>query len=391
MQAVYLDCFSGISGNMILGALLDIGLPESELRGALDQLKVSGYELSIATVTKCGISATYVDVVLTKKHHHRHLPDIIKIIDEAALPAEVKEKSKAVFLKLAEAEAKVHGTTVQKIHFHEVGAVDAIVDVVGAVFGFHYLGIEKIYVSKLNVGGGFVRCSHGLMSVPAPATVELLKGIPYYAGEIKKELVTPTGAAITAALAADFGDMPAHFTSEKIGYGAGTWDLEIPNVLRIHQGTLNTQAANSEAIVVETNIDDLNPQNYDYIMDRLFEKGALDVWLTPIVMKKGRPALTLSVLIPGTDECLKIISAVLFAETTTLGMRHYKVQRTMAERKFVQIELPWGKVNVKYGMYQGLVCNYAPEYEDCRRIAEAHGIPLKTVQQAAINEASKLC
>lgn len=391
MQAVYLDCFSGISGNMILGALLDIGLPESELRGALDQLKVSGYELSIASVSKCGVSATYVDVVLTKKQHHRHLPDIIKIIDEAALPLEVKEKSKAVFMKLAEAEAKVHGTTVQKIHFHEVGAVDAIVDVVGAVFGFHYLGIEKIYVSKLNVGGGFVRCSHGLMSVPAPATVELLKGIPYYAGEIKKELVTPTGAAITAALAASFGDMPSHFTTEKIGYGAGTWDLEIPNVLRIHLGTLSARAATSEAIVVETNIDDLNPQNYDYIMDRLFENGALDVWLTPIIMKKGRPAVTLSVLIPETDECLRRISATLFAETTTLGMRHYKVQRTMADRKFVQIELPWGKVNVKYGIYQGQICNYAPEYEDCRRIAEAHGIPLKAVQQAAINEASKLC
>lgn len=391
MQAVYFDCFSGISGNMILGALLDIGLPESELRGALDQLKISGYELSIATVTKCGVSATYVDVILTKKHHHRHLPDIIKIIDDAALPAEVKEKSKAVFMKLAEAEAKVHGTTVQKIHFHEVGAVDAIVDVVGAVFGLHYLGIEKIYVSKLNVGGGFVRCSHGLMSVPAPATVELLKGIPYYAGEIKKELVTPTGAAITAALASDFGEMPSHFTTEKIGYGAGTWDLEIPNVLRIHLGTLNTRAVNTEAIVVETNIDDLNPQNYDYIMDRLFKNGALDVWLTPIIMKKGRPAVTLSVLIPGTDECQKSISAVLFAETTTLGMRHYTVQRTISDRKFVQVELPWGKVNVKYGIYHGKVCNYAPEYEDCRRIAEVQGIPLKTVQQAAINEAVKLC
>lgn len=390
MQAVYLDCFSGISGNMILGALLDVGLPESVLREALDELKVTGYELKISRVTKCGISAAYVDVLLTKKQHHRHLPDIIAIIDGADLPAAVKERSKAVFMKLAEAEAKVHGTTVQKIHFHEVGAVDAIIDVVGAVFGFHYLGIEKIYVSKLNVGGGFVRCSHGLMSVPAPATVELLKGIPYYPGEIKKELVTPTGAAITAALAAGFGDMPPNFTSETIGYGAGTWELEIPNVLRMHLGSINTEASNSEAIVVEANIDDLNPQNYDYVMDKLFKNGALDVWLTPIIMKKGRPAVLLSALIPGTGEFLQSISAILLAETTTLGMRHYKVQRIMADRKFVQVDLPWGKVNIKYGMCQGKVCNYAPEYEDCRKLAEEHGIPLKTVQQAAMNEAAKL-
>lgn len=387
MRAVYLDCFSGISGNMLLGALLDIGLPEAALRGALDKLPVAGYELKISRVTKCGVSASYVDVVLTKRQHHRHLPDIFNIIDGADLEPDVKERSKQVFMKLAEAEAKVHGTSVQKIHFHEVGAVDAIVDVVGTVFGFHYLGIEKIYVSKLNAGGGFVKCSHGLMSVPAPATVELLKGIPYYSGEIKKELVTPTGAAIVAALAAGFGDMPSAFRSETIGYGAGTWDLEIPNVLRMHLGTMAGSADTAGAIVVEANIDDCNPQNYDYVMDKLFAAGALDVWVTPIIMKKGRPAVTLSVLISNTEELLKTVSAILLTETTTLGLRHYQVQRTMADRKFIQVTLPWGKVNVKFGIYNGLICNFAPEYEDCRKLAELHGVPLKTVQQAAMNEA----
>ena len=375
---------------MILGALLDCGLPEEALREMLNKLPVTGYELKITRVSKCGVSASYVDVALTKKQHHRHLPDILSIIEQADLDERVKERSKQVFLKLAEAEAKVHGTTLQKIHFHEVGAVDAIVDVVGAVFGFHYLGIDKIFVSKLNVGGGFVRCSHGLMSVPAPATVELLKGIPYYSGEIKKELVTPTGAAIVAALAAGFGDMPSDFTSQLIGYGAGTWDLDIPNVLRMHVGSLDTGTAKDQAIMIEANIDDLNPQNYEYIMDKLFKAGALDVWLTPIIMKKGRPAVTLSVLVPGDEQLLENIRFIIFTETSTLGMRHYTVGRTVMERKFIQVDLPWGKVNVKFGMYGGKTCNYAPEYEDCRRLAEEKGAPLKFVQQAAMDEAGKL-
>jgi uncharacterized protein (TIGR00299 family) protein len=375
---------------MLLGALLDIGLPEAELRKALAGLPVTGYDLKVERITKCEVSATYVDVVVTKRQHHRHLPDIISIIDGSSLAAEVKEKSKQVFMKLAEAEAKVHGTTVQKIHFHEVGAVDAIVDVVGSVFGFHYLGIEKLFASKLNVGGGFVKCSHGIMSVPAPATVELLQGIPYYQGDIKKELVTPTGAAILATLSAGFGDMPDGFKSETIGYGAGTWDLEIPNVLRMHLGAMTTARTTPDTIIVEANIDDLNPQNYDYVMDKLFAAGALDVWLTPIIMKKGRPGIKLNALLPSDPGCVDQAGAIILRETTTLGFRHYPVQRTVADRKFMQIELPWGKVNVKFGYYQGKLCNVAPEYEDCRKLAESQEVALKEVQQAAMAEAMKL-
>ncbi|MCX7781508.1 MAG: nickel pincer cofactor biosynthesis protein LarC [Negativicutes bacterium] len=390
MRAVYLDCFSGVSGNMLLGALIDVGVPEQALRDALTALPVSGYEVAISRVEKCGISAAYVDVKVAKRQHHRHLPDIIKIIDRASLKPAVKEKAKQVFQKLAEAEAKVHGTTVEKVHFHEVGAVDAIVDVVGTVFGFDYLGVEQIFVSKLNVGGGFVRCSHGLMSVPAPATVELLKGIPYASGEIKKELVTPTGAALVATLAAGFGAMPEAFRDERIGYGAGTWDLDIPNVLRMHLGVMAKENGPTGTLLVEANIDDFNPQNYEYVMNKLFQAGALDVWLTPIIMKKGRPGIQLSALIPGDGECLQRIGGIIIRETTTLGVRSYPAQRLVAERKFVQIELPWGKINVKFGKYAGEVCNIAPEYEDCRMLAEQHGIPLKAVQQAAMAEALKL-
>lgn len=395
MKAVYLDCFAGVSGNMMLGALIDCGLPEDVLKEELGKLPVHGYEIIVEKVLKCGIQATYVDVKLKEHHHHshenghhnhhehRHLPDIYEIIDNSTLSGAVKEKSKKVFLLLAEAEAKVHGTTADKIHFHEVGAVDAIVDIVGTVFGLDYLGIEAVFSSRLQTGCGFVKCSHGTMPVPAPATAELLKTIPHYSGSIEKELVTPTGAALVGALGIEFGEIPANFKTDSIGYGAGTWDLEIPNTLRMHIGEI-VRPDSDDVLVVEANVDDLNPQVYGYVMDKLFAAGALDVWLTPVIMKKTRPATVLSVLTNG--DRLDEIVAIIFAETSTIGMRYYKVQRCTASRNMIQATTPWGEVTVKVSSFNGNVCTATPEYEDCRRLAEKSGVPLKTIQQAAIAE-----
>ena len=387
MRTLYLECFAGASGNMFLGALLDLGLDEQRLREELAKLAVNNYVLIVKRVQKQGISATYVDVQTGHHHHHhRHLPDIYKIIDEAALDEAVKVKSKQVFGRLAEAEAKVHGATVDKIHFHEVGAVDAIVDIVGTVFGLHYLGIDRIFTSKLQTGTGYVQCSHGRMPVPAPATAELLRGIPYESGDIAKELLTPTGAALVATLSQGHGGMPAGFVSEAIGYGAGTWDLDIPNVLRAVLG--RTEAADGKGdclVVVEANIDDLNPQVYPYVMDKLLAVGAKDVWLTPVIMKKGRPATQLSVLIDCS--ALDTIVNILIAETSTIGVRYHQVDRVIASRELVAVDTAWGQVKVKIGSHLGGVCNIAPEFEDCRRLAEEKGVPLKTVWQHSLTAA----
>jgi len=397
-NAIYLDCFAGISGNMLLGALLDAGAPEALLRTELAKLPVTGYQLSVSRVDKGGISACYLDVQVDEAvQEHRNLADIVAIIDHSTLTAAVKETSKAIFTRLAQAEAKVHGMPLHEIHFHEVGAVDSIVDIVGAAWALDYLTIEQIYASRLHVGNGFVTCCHGLIPVPAPATAELLHGIPYYQGEIEKELVTPTGAAILATLGNGFGKMPEGFMSSKIGYGAGTWNLAIPNVLRLYLGEARDNNATSQGkiqtdeqcLVIEANIDDQNPENYGYIMDKLLATGALDVWLTPIIMKKNRPATTLSVLV--TSNCQTKVTEIILQETTSIGMRFYPVSRAMADREFIVIGLPWGDVKVKISSYQGKICNVAPEYEDCRKIAEKSGMPLKVVQQVALKEALSVC
>lgn len=395
MKTVYFDCFAGISGNMLLGAFLDAGVPEERLRSELAKLNVTGYELKIQRVIKQGIAAVHADVELVHHHHdhehhhehhhhHRYLPDIYAILDQSALAQAVKDNSKKIFLCLAEAEAKVHGTAVDKIHFHEVGAIDSIVDIVGAAFCLHYLGIEKVCASRLQTGSGFVQCSHGQMPVPAPATAELLRNIPYYNGNTEKELVTPTGAAFLAAFGTEFGAIPAGFLSHTIGYGAGGWDLDFPNVLRVHVGELE-QAEEAQMLVIEANIDDLNPQIYEYVMEKLLALGARDVWMTPIIMKKSRPATMLSVLAEGT--LLESIAACLFAETSTIGIRHYPVQRQIAGRVTKKITTPWGEASVKVSSYQNKICNVAPEFEDCRKLAEEHNIPLKQIQQQVLVQA----
>ncbi len=386
MKAMCLSGFSGVSGNMLVGALLDAGLAEKDLRGMAAALPVSGYKLKIKKVLKSGIRATYFEVELDEAAHqpHRRLADIVKIIKASGLGKTVKARSISVFTRLAGAEARVHGTTADKIHFHEVGGVDAIIDIVGTMFGLEKLGIEKVYADSLRTGHGFIKCAHGTLPLPAPATVELLNGIPYTHGDIEKELLTPTGAALLAVVCDGFGDIPEGFIGERTACGAGGWELDIPNVLRARIGELS-QPGKDALTVFETNIDDANPQIFDYVMGRLFKAGALDVWLTPIQMKKNRPAVKLSVLAPAALRAE--VEAVIFMETTTIGIRRYAVLRTAAERRVGKVGTRWGEVRVKTSSVGGKVCSVTPEYEDCRRLAEANGAPLKDVLAAARNPA----
>ncbi|MBQ8491518.1 MAG: nickel pincer cofactor biosynthesis protein LarC, partial [Acidaminococcaceae bacterium] len=335
-------------------------------------------------------------------HEHRNLHDIEKILDQSDLSSDVISKAKEVFLAIARAEAKVHGSTVEEIHFHEVGAIDTIIDVVGNILALQYLGIEKIFTAPVNTGFGFVECAHGQMPVPAPATAELLQGLPHYRGTVDKEMTTPTGAALLKVLAVPVEEVPAGFIGERIGYGAGTRDVAIPNVLRINCGTWESGVTNAAGslgaaaavpvsenaaetlLVLECNLDDMNPEIYPYVLEKLLAAGALDAWLQPIVMKKGRPAQMLKVLCSGESQ--PVLQKIIFTETTTLGVRSYPVQRTALARSWKKVSTPWGEVRVKEGMLDGQVVNAAPEFEDCRQIAEKSGQPLKAVAAAAMKE-----
>jgi len=367
---------------MFLGALVDAGVPEAALREVIDKIDIKGYALIVKPVDKVGIHATHIDVDLTSKHHHRGLSDILKLIREAEIPEAVKEKACLVFQRLGAAEAKVHGMPLEKVHFHEVGAVDAIIDIVGTVFGFHYLGIDRIYCSPLRVGRGFVKAAHGIMPIPAPATAELLNGIPWYPGDIDRELVTPTGAALVAELCSGFGDRPSGFLAEKTAYGAGTWDLIIPNVLRLSVGTIPEEKHSDTKWLLEANVDDSTPEVIAYVIDKLMAAGALDAWITPIIMKKGRPAFLLSALCDETNK-LKV-EDVVFAETSSIGVRWQEVRRTVANRSIVPVMTEWGSVGVKIAERNGEIINVAPEFGDCRALAEQSGTPLKKIYQAAL-------
>jgi uncharacterized protein (TIGR00299 family) protein len=377
-----LDCFSGLSGNMFLGALVDAGVPEAALREVISKIDIKGFSLVVKAVDKVGIHATHIDVDLTSKHHHRGLSDILKLIREADIPEAVKEKSSLVFQRLGAAEAKVHGMPLEKVHFHEVGAVDAIIDIVGTVFGFHYLGIDHIYCSPLRVGRGFVKAAHGVMPIPAPATAELLNGIPWYPGDIDRELVTPTGAALVAELCNGFGDRPTGFLAEKTAYGAGTWDLIIPNVLRLSVGSVPETKSTDSRWLLEANVDDSTPEVIAYVIDKLMSAGALDAWVTPIIMKKGRPAFLVSALCGESSKTA--VEDVVFAETSSIGVRWQEVQRTVADRSIVPVVTEWGSVGVKVAERNGRIINIAPEFGDCRALAEQSGAPLKKIYQAAL-------
>jgi len=380
MRAAYFDCFSGISGDMVLGALVDLGLPVEKLKSELHKLNLFDYQIETKKIAKQSILSTQIKVNVKEGKKERRLEDILSILEKSKLEEKVKELSKAIFTRLATAEAKIHGKDVQKIHFHELGGLDTIIDVVGAVAGMKYLGVEKVYSSPLPVGRGFVKCAHGILPVPAPATLELLKEVPVYGSDIEAELVTPTGAAIISSLVENFGEMPP-MKIDNIGYGAGQRDLPIPNLLRVSIGVIKNAYQEDVVSLIQTNIDDMNPELYEHIVDRLFHEGALDVFLTPIQMKRTRPATMLSV-IAGQEKMEKMLE-IIFDETTTLGIRISKIKRRKLNRENRKVSTKYGKIEVKIGKHDGVVKNISPSYEECRKIATHLKIPLKKVYQEA--------
>jgi pyridinium-3,5-bisthiocarboxylic acid mononucleotide nickel chelatase len=389
MKTAYFDCFSGASGDMILGALVGAGLSPDVLRAELGKLPVHDYELDIRPIVKQGFAATKVDVNVTGQHGHRHLGDITAIIDGSTLMPTVKDRAKRIFTRLAESEAQVHGTTPDKVHFHEVGAVDAIVDIVGACIGVEQLGLTRIVCSPIPVGSGTVRCDHGVMPVPAPATALLLAGVPLAECEEIGELTTPTGAAILTTLAERFGSMPA-MTVNRCGSGAGTREGKTrANILRLFVGEEVAQAGGAgadddladEVVVLEANIDDATGEQIGYCYEALFAAGALDVFTTPVIMKKNRPGVQLSVLAPRDRQ--RACEDVLFAETTTFGVRSHVCRRRKLERSIKKVATPFGEIRVKIGRRGGRVIIASPEYDDCASAAREHGVPLREVMDAA--------
>jgi len=385
MKTLYFDCFSGASGNMILGGLLELGVDADALRNELAKLNLSGIELQIEKVDRSGINSTHVEVKYPHEHVHRHLKDIVKIIYDSSLSATVKQRATAIFTRLAEAEAKVHGIAVERVHFHEVGALDAIVDIVGACIGFEMLGVERFISSALNLGSGTVEIAHGKFPVPPPAVAELVRGIPVHSSEGTGELVTPTGAAIITTVCESYGVLP-QITLEQIGYGAGTRDTKgSPNAIRLMLGeTAGDQVVSKgkveKLVVLESNIDDASPQVLGFAMEKAFELNALDCWFTPIQMKKNRPATLFTVLCEAAD--VTKIQEMLFRETTTLGIRRREVERTSLERSVETVLTEWGEVRVKVSSLDGEVITRKPEFDDLKRIADSSGSSLRSIEGA---------
>jgi len=384
----YFDCFSGISGDMVLGALVDAGAELRAIEGELRKLGLENWKISAEKVQRGAIHATHVRVETQEEHHHRGLAKILERIDAASLGPRAAESARKIFTRLAQAEARVHDVPVEQVHFHEVGAVDSIIDIVGAAVGFDLLGITEFACSALDVGGGQVKTQHGLLPVPAPATAELLRGAPTYSSGIQRELVTPTGAAIATTLAASFGQIPP-MNLRAIGYGAGSADnKEKPNVLRLLIGDRDAaedgEAWDAPVTVIETNLDDMSPQIFGYITEKALEMGALDVFSTPVQMKKDRPGVLLTLLCRVEDSAR--LSDFLFRETTTIGVRMYETRRRILAREQVTVVTPFGDVRMKVARMNGSVLNATPEYDDCRRIAVERDIPLKQVMALAAFE-----
>ena len=385
MKLAYFDCFSGISGDMTLGALVDAGCAADHLRAELQRLNVPGWQLSAEKVWKNGMAATYVKVQAEDQQKHRSLTTILEILGASQLSQPIRDRAAAIFHKLGEAEARVHDVPLEKIHFHEVGAIDAIVDVVGACVGFAALGIDKFASSPLNVGGGTTKMAHGLLPVPAPATASLLTGKPTYSNGVQRELVTPTGAAIVATLCDSFGPQPP-MTVNAIGYGAGTADLEgQPNVLRIMIGEAGEKIVagfDEEIAVIEANLDDMNPQIYGYVLEKAFAAGALDVYTTPVQMKKNRPGTLLTILCKPSDT--NALMSLIFAETTTFGARTYSAQRRALPRESVNVNTAYGDVRIKLSRVNGRILHVTPEFDDCRKLATEKNVPLQQVISEAL-------
>jgi uncharacterized protein (TIGR00299 family) protein len=381
MKTLYFDCFAGASGDMILGAMVAAGVEAEELRQQLSLLNVDGFKINFETVDRSGLSATYARVETAHEHKHRHLSDIKQIIEQSAVSDAAKKLSIQIFSRLAEAEARVHNEPVDHVHFHEVGALDAIVDVVGAAICFDLLKIDRFLSSPLHVGSGMIQMAHGRFPVPPPAVAELLKGVPFYSTDIQGELLTPTGAAIITTVCHEFGPIPPMKT-EVTGYGAGTRQYQdFPNVLRVMLGETEADGATDERLwMIETNIDDMSPQLLGHVMDVAFEQGALDCYFTPVQMKKNRPGVLLSVLCE-SDKKESLLN-LLFTETTTLGVRSYEVTRRALRRSMMRVETQYGPIDVKVAHLNGRVVNEMPEFDQVRAAAKKAGVALKAVEDA---------
>jgi uncharacterized protein (TIGR00299 family) protein len=381
MKILYFDCFSGISGDMTLAALLDLGLPEDKLKKELERLGLGNYSLEVHQGSRSGIAATGLEVrVGPHEEHHRRLSDIRKMIQTSPLEQGVKDLSLAIFQRLAEAEARVHRTEVEKVHFHEVGAVDSIVDIVGTAIGINHFKPEMIFSSELPMGRGFVQCQHGRLPLPAPATLEILRGYPVKSADVEGELVTPTGAAIVATLSSQAISFPS-MTVQGIGYGMGRKEFpDRPNLLRLALGEASGNYLADRVAVLESNIDDMNPEFYDYLMERLFQGGALDVSLSPVMMKKNRPGTLLRVIAEERDA--ERLSELILRESTTLGVRNYPVGRKKLPREVREVETRFGKVRVKVSGD----LRFQPEYDDCRKIAREKGVPIQEVYAEAMKK-----
>jgi uncharacterized protein (TIGR00299 family) protein len=395
LKIAYFDCFSGISGDMCLGAVVDAGVSLQELEKELKKIPIGGYRLTAKKVKRSGFTSTKVDIaVLAQRlapHALRKWKDIEKIINRSRLSEEIKQRGRRIFKRLFEAEAKVHGEAFERVHLHELGAVDCIVDIFGTILGLNILGLEKVFSSPINLGSGFVETEAGILPVPAPATVEILKKVPVYSKDVPFELTTPTGAAIIKEISSGFGDMPP-IDIGKIGIGAGNRDLkDRPNVLRLFIG--NPLLAphppftkgrmegllDENVIVIETNVDDMNPQIYEYVMEKLFKAGALEVYLTQVLMKKGRPGVKMTVLC--NKEQLENLMKIVLKETSTLGLRFYEAKRRILHREIKTVDTEFGKVRVKFSKLGDDILKAAPEYEDCKRIAKKLNIPLLEVMK----------
>jgi uncharacterized protein (TIGR00299 family) protein len=392
VRVAYFDCVAGISGDMALGALIDAGADAEEIRDRLATLPLEPYEIEVEERQSAGIRATKVTVRAESTALVRTYSSIRLLLDAASLPAAVKATAQRIFRRLAEAEARIHRKELELVTFHEVGGIDSIVDIVGTSLALDLLGIERVVSSPVPTGTGMVRTDHGLLPLPTPAVVELLRGAPMYSLDVSVELVTPTGAAILAAMAEGFGDLPP-MEIESVGYGAGTHELEFPNVVRVFVGTLSearsrsADAATTGEVVLATNVDDLNPELYEYVLERLLGAGAQDAWLTPIVMKKSRPAVTVSVLCSAARE--PELRRILFRETGTLGVRSTPVSKLALERDSLKVETSVGTVAVKVGLLDGRPVTVAPEFEDCAKAARDSGIPARDVYEEALGLARR--
>jgi hypothetical protein len=389
-KILYFDCFAGASGDMVLGALLDAGLPLAELEAALGSLMIPGYRLSADHVLRSGLSATKFRLIEPEghgdphdhghahpHHDHRSLADIVALIERSSLGADSRARAIALFRRLAEVEAGIHQMPVERVHLHEVGELDSIIDIVGAVFGLQWFGADRIVSSPLNVGGGTVHSAHGVFPVPAPATLRLLEGVPVYSSGVQMETVTPTGALLVTGHASEFGPMPA-MRVERVGYGAGDRDLPgTPNVLRVIVGHDDATAHAQRVVVVECEIDDMNPQIYGVLMEKLHAAGALEVFYTAVQMKKNRPGTLLTVVAP--PDMRDVLTGIVFRETTTIGLRYQELLRACLDREIVVVETPVGPVRFKIARRGGEVLNASPEFEDCARAAAERSLPVKQV------------